>query len=133
MTSTPYTDTDLRAEAARQHAELLAGPDYAGIGEQMQGQEVTPNGGVDWDDFSDETFGKAQRAVHDLITRAADLSEWAVNIGADGLEPAISDSVSLKVGDRTLVRVHVAFERGLPDDLRQAFIQSLGEDIAGLF
>jgi hypothetical protein len=73
-----------------------------------------------------------KRAIHDLIIHAADLSAWAVELGADRLEPS-ADTASLKVGDRTLVRVHVAFERGLSDALRREFIDSLGESIAELF
>ena len=40
MTDRPYTDDDLRAEAARQHAALTEDPDFMGVGEQMQDQEI---------------------------------------------------------------------------------------------
>ncbi|MGV2914464.1 hypothetical protein [Streptomyces alfalfae] len=33
MTETPYTDDDLRTEAARQHASLTDDPDFVGVGE----------------------------------------------------------------------------------------------------
>jgi hypothetical protein len=133
MTEQPYSDDDLRAEAVRQHAAFTEAPDFVGVGEQMSDQEVIPGGGVAWGDFSDETFERAQRSIHDLIAKAVDLSEWAVNLGADGLEPAISDTISLKAEDRTLVRIHVAFERGMPEDLRRQFIGALDESINELF
>ncbi|MGV9803928.1 hypothetical protein ACWDTP_38435 [Mycobacterium sp. NPDC003449] len=87
MTDRPYTDADLRAEAARQHATLAEDPEFMCVGEQMQDQEVTPGGGVAWDDFSDETFDEAQRKIHDLINGAADVSEWAIQLGAAALTP----------------------------------------------
>ncbi|MDX2628616.1 hypothetical protein QBA57_28750 [Streptomyces scabiei] len=40
MTDLPYTDDDLRAEAARQHVALTEDPDFMGVGEQMQGSEI---------------------------------------------------------------------------------------------
>lgn len=116
----PYTDADLRAEAARQHAGLTEDPDFMGVGEQMQGQEVTPDGGVAWDDFRDETFEAARRSIHDLIAKAADTSRWAVDLGADGLEP--HDRTLTSGGEQTGFRVHFAFNPGLTDSQRNAVI-----------
>ncbi|NJA56705.1 hypothetical protein [Streptomyces sp. NEAU-H3] len=127
MTELPYTEADLRDEAARQHA-ALTDPDFMGVGEQMQGQEVTPMGGVAWDDFSDETFDAAQRSIHDLITGAADLSEWAVELGADGLEP---DEAHLDTHPtRPLARIHFAFDPDTDEDTRIALIKGVGAAIA---
>lgn len=82
MTDLPYTDTDLRAEAARQHAGLTEDPDYVGIGEQMD-DEI-------WRGLSEDDYDAAQRSIHDLINGAADVSEWAVNLGAAGLTRTVS-------------------------------------------
>ena len=61
--------------------------ELAGVGEQMEGRDVTPDGGVAWNDFSDQTYDAAQRSIHDLINGAADVSEWAVALGVAGLTP----------------------------------------------
>ncbi|MGW6225415.1 hypothetical protein ACWF8U_36780 [Streptomyces olivaceus] len=133
MTDHPYTDHDLRAEAARQHATLTGDPDFTVVGEQMQGQEVTPDGGVNWDDWSDETFEAAQREIHDLIKGAADVSEWAVNLGADGLEP---DEHTLQLGakgpdpedpEQPFVRLHFAFSPQATDEERDRFVMELSK------
>ncbi|MEU7074703.1 hypothetical protein AB0B30_32650 [Streptomyces narbonensis] len=114
----PYTDDDLRAEAARQHSHLTDRPSFDTVGDLMTGQEVTPDGGVDWDDFRDETFSAAQQSVHALITGAADVSEWAVNLGADGLQP--SDQ-QLHIGDNR-VRIHFAFAPDMTEVDRRDFV-----------
>ncbi|WP_030319662.1 hypothetical protein [Streptomyces flavochromogenes] len=124
----PYTDDDLRAEAARQHAALIEDPDFVGVGEQMADTEIDsllPPAEADgaqgpcWDDALDEDqFDEAQRAVHDLINGAADVSEWAVNLGADGLEP--SDQ-QLHIGD-SRVRIHFAFAPDMSEVDRRDFV-----------
>ncbi|MFF4848758.1 hypothetical protein [Streptomyces sp. NPDC001194] len=129
MTDRPYTGDDLRAEAIRQHALLLEDPDYTGIGEAMEDREVVPGGGVAWGDFSDETYEAAQRSIHALIRHAPRLSLWAVNLGADGLEP-VEHAVSLQADGRPIVRVHFAFEPGMPEEMRTAFVEGVAEEIA---
>lgn len=129
MTDHPYTDEDLRAEAARQHATLTEDPDFMGVGERMEDQEVTPGGGVSWNDFSEETYDTAQRSIHDLINGAADVSEWAINLGADGLEPD-EHQFTLCTDEKPIIRVHFAFAPELSDAARDAFVQGLGEAAA---
>jgi hypothetical protein len=87
MTSAPYTKADLRAEAARQHATLTQDPDFLGIGEQMEGHKIPSRGDFQWDQLSDDDYDAARAAVDDLLTNAADVSEWAVQLGAAGLTP----------------------------------------------
>ncbi|MEV2249370.1 hypothetical protein AB0I94_02235 [Streptomyces sp. NPDC050147] len=129
MTDRPYTDDDLRTEAARQHATLTEDPDYVGVGEQMDGTEVTPDGGVTWDDFSLATYDTAQRAIHDLISGAADVSAWAINLGADGLEPS-EDTLSIEGDEKPIVRVHFAFATDMPADVRESFVTGVSGAIA---
>lgn len=129
MTNRPYTDDDLRAEAARQHHSLTEDPDYVGVGEQMQGQEVTPDGGVAWDDFRDETFDAAQRSIHDLINGAANVSEWAVDIGGAGLEP-LDSVLSMQTSTGPLARIHFAVRPDMPERLRRALVEGLAVEIA---
>ncbi|ELP62832.1 hypothetical protein PV735_11220 [Streptomyces turgidiscabies] len=129
MTDRPYTDDDLRAEAVRQHHSLTEDPDFMGVGEQMQDQEIVPDGGVTWDDFSEGTFEAAQRSIHDLINGAANVSEWAVDIGADGLEP-LDSVLSMQTSTGPLARIHFAVRPDMPERLRRALVEGLAVEIA---
>lgn len=145
MTTPPYTDDDLRVEAARQHYTATTDPDFVGIGEQMDGsfidstvidpdpeQGTEPLTGRKWDDLAPHEFGEAQRAIDDLLGGAADVSEWAINLGADGLEP---DGYTLQLGesdspdgnDRPRVRLHFAFHPDMDDDARHSFVMELSK------
>lgn len=121
MSDRPYTDDDLRAEAASQHAALLRDPDFMGIGEHMDDDA--------WRNLSPDDFEAAQRAVNDLLTKAADVSEWAINLGADGLEP-VEHQIGFKAGERPIVRIHFAFAPQLSDDARDTLVQGIGETAA---
>lgn len=44
MTQQPYTDADLRAEAARQLGALTEDPEFMGVGEQMNGADISSRG-----------------------------------------------------------------------------------------
>ncbi|MER8158123.1 hypothetical protein [Streptomyces sp. NPDC094472] len=143
-TETPYTEDDLRAEAAAQHAVLTEDPDFMGVGEQMDDDIVTSTetdgGGRTWSELlpyeadGGEAYNSAQRKVHDLIRGAADVSEWAVNLGADGLEP---DGHTLQLGidpgdgDQPRVRLHFAFAPDMTDADRDRFVMRLGRAITG--
>ncbi|MDF2708153.1 MAG: hypothetical protein K0R62_3805 [Nonomuraea muscovyensis] len=129
MTERPYTDDDLRAEAARQHAALTFDPGHIGVGAEMEEQEVTPGGEVTWGDFRDETFSAARRSVHDLITGAANVSKWAVALGADGLEP-YDGQLTLDGDDKPFARIHFAFDPDMPEEMRMALVQGVGTEIA---
>jgi hypothetical protein len=139
MTERPYTDEDLRAEAARQHAILTEDPDFVGVGEQMADTEIEsllPPAEADgaqgpcWDDALDEDqFDEAQRAIHDLITGAADVSEWAVNLGADGLAP-YDGQLTIDGDAKPIARIHFAFAPDMPEDMRMALVEGVGQAIA---
>ncbi|MZE53789.1 hypothetical protein GTY86_35705 [Streptomyces sp. SID5770] len=139
MPDRPYTDDDLRAEAARQHSVLTEDPDYVGVGEQMADTEIESHlppaeadgaEGWHWDEALDEDqFDEAQRKIHGLIVGAADLSEWAVNLGADGLEP-YDGQLTLDGGSKPIARIHFAFAPDMPEDMRIALVQGVGGAIA---
>lgn len=139
MTDQPYTDEDLRTEAARQHATLTEDPDFMGVGEQMQDQEIESllppeeaDGaeGPHWDEVLDEDqFDEAQRKIHSLISHAADVSEWAVDLGADGLEPSDDHVITLGADEKPIARIHFAFEPGMPEEMRTALVQGIGQVI----
>lgn len=125
MTDRPYTDADLRDEAARQHKAATEDPDFSGIGEQMEGHKINSRGGFQWDQLDDLDFEKAMRSIDGLLSSAADVSEWAVNLGADGLEPD-EHRFTLKADERPIIRVHFGFAPELGDDARNAFVGGLG-------
>lgn len=132
-TPTPYTAADLRAEAARQHYELTRDPDYCGVGEQME-DKVIPSrqdsDGTEWDELGEGDFDTAQRTVHDLIDGAADVSAWAVDLGADGLEPS-ANAITLDGDDKPLARIHFAFSPDMDEATRAAFAARLAHLMAG--
>ncbi|MDX2841466.1 hypothetical protein PV377_21240 [Streptomyces ipomoeae] len=144
MNDRPYTDDDLRAEAARQHAGLTEDPDFMGVGEGMEDRYVQstvtdPDSEIErtgstWGELlpynhdDGNAYNQAQRAIHKLISRAADLSGWAVDMGADGLEPA-DDCLSLKGDGKPIVRIHFAFAPTVPDDVRQHLIGGVAQAI----
>jgi hypothetical protein len=146
--TSPYTSEDLRAEAARQHAKFTAEPDLGIVGEVMENGYV-PSVETDEDGSArtwtellepdgEETreYTDASRAVCDLIRGAADVSEWAVTLGADGLQP---DGHTLQLGasgpgaddeERPFVRLHFAFHPdALPED-RDRFVMRLTQVIS---
>ncbi|MEV0443490.1 hypothetical protein AB0I84_13120 [Streptomyces spectabilis] len=125
MPDRPYTDADLRAEAARQHALLAEDSDYMGVGEQMD--EAL------WTGLAEEQFDEAQRKIHDLITGAADVSEWAVNLGADGLEPLPEQFTAHIAANGPWFRLHFAVRPDIPDDMRRALVEGVGSEIAKHF
>lgn len=131
MTDLPYTDADLHHEAARQLKNATEDPDFMGIGEQMDytpiqssfvdpdpEQGTKPLSFRTWNQLSHGDFGNAQRAIDDLLGKAADVSEWAVNLGADGLQP---DPRALDAG-KSRIRVHFAFAPDISDSDRADLI-----------
>lgn len=142
MTDRPYTDADLRTEAAEQYATALRDPDFMGIGEQMEDSIVasTEDGdtGLTWHELlvpegsgSYKAYGEAQNAIDDLLGKAADVSEWAINLGADRLTPG-AQVIDIGWNDGPLmVRLHIAFAPDMPDDERDALVRDLSDAIAG--
>ena len=146
MTDRPYTDEDLRTEAARQHALSVEDPDFMSVAERMEYTFIDstivdpdpetgtePITGDAWDHLPREDFDEAQRKIHDLIRGAADTSEWAINLGADGLEP---DGHTLQLGskeagdddsEQPFVRMHFAFHPDVPPAERDRFVMELSK------
>lgn len=120
MTDKPYTDADLRAEAARQHKTLTEDPDFTGIGEQMMDET--------WRSLGEDDFDAAQRAIGDLLTNAADVSAWAITLGVAGLQPLTEIGVALTTGGYPLA-VQIAVDPELTDDAQAELITALTEAI----
>jgi hypothetical protein len=135
MTDRPYTDADLRAEAARQHKQLTEDPDFMGIGESMEGADIASTVPADgghgrqWDDLPDNDFDAAQRAIDDLISGAADVSAWAVTLGAAGLQPVADFGIRL-AGDGYPLAVQIAVDPDITDAAREELVAALTEVIS---
>lgn len=140
MTDRPYTDDDLRAEAARQHTAAIRSITPSEIADHMDRGHVLSTKTEDeatrrtWAELlnpdGDDTneFKAARQQIDDLISRAADLSGWAVDLGADELEPA-DECLSLKGDGAPIVRIHFAFAPAVPDDVRQHVISGVAQAI----
>ncbi|MFJ8923920.1 hypothetical protein ACIREK_31135 [Streptomyces sp. NPDC102415] len=139
MTQKPYTDDDLRAEAARQHYTATTDLDFMGIGEQMQDSPIesttalvdSPVGPTWAEALGVDEFEAAQRAIDCLLGSAVDVSDWAVSLGADGLEP---DDHTIQLGDgetdgpdQPQVRMHFAFHPDMPPADRDRFVVKLSQ------
>jgi hypothetical protein len=143
VTDRPYTDDDLRHEAARQLLLSVEDPDFMGIGERMDGTPI-PSTVIDlepetgeplemsraWSHLPRQDFEAAQRSIDDLLTGAADVSDWAINLGADGLEPSSEHAITLDAAEKPIARIHFAFEPGMPDDMRTSLVEGIGTAIA---
>ncbi|MFD7774304.1 hypothetical protein [Streptomyces sp. NPDC059753] len=143
MTDRPYTDADLRHEAARQHAMSVEDPDFMGISERMDGALIdstvvdpdpatgtVPVTGTTWDQLGREDFDAAQHSIDDLIAGAADVSEWAVHLGADGLAPSDEHQITLDGGAKPIVRIHFAFEPDMDERMKNALVTGISQAIA---
>lgn len=133
----PYTDNDLRTEATRQYAEVLDFPDRLEVGDEMQGQPIAstvvdlePETGEPlemsrtWGQLSGDGFHTSRNEVHKLLEGAADVSQWAINLGADVLVPS-EHHVDIDCEGVLAVRIHYAFHMDLPQHLREAFIAAI--------
>lgn len=123
MPDQKYDKDDLRTEAARW------------IGEDIDGLEVITAMAdrEPWVHLGDEAFNDAYAEVRRLIDSAADTSEWAVHLGADGLEPDahfLQLGIDPGSGDQPRVRIQFAFAPEMSDPERDAFVVGLTKVIA---
>ncbi|MET7933445.1 hypothetical protein [Streptomyces sp. NPDC005322] len=135
-TDRPYTDDDLRTEAAICHLALSSAPTVDDIRRHLPDAFVESHRDEDsgpeatWSAVVGETgLASVAERVHTLIEGAADVSEWAINLGADGLEPD-EHSITLGAAEKPIARIHFAFEPGMPDEMRTALVEGIGEAIA---
>jgi hypothetical protein len=105
MTDRPYTDTDLRTLAAHLHAGAARNADDR-IRPSVQRQWGTELDLDQIDEACDEMTG--------LLDSAANVSRWAVNLGADGLEPT-EHVIDLDNPDGPFVRIHLAIHPDMPE------------------
>lgn len=140
MTDLPYTDADLRHEAARQHHGYTRDRAFDNVGEHMTGAVIHSRQGEPracWHDLDDiatdgnpDPFDTAQAAIYALIRGAADTSAWAVNLGADGLQPT-GHLIEIDGPDGQIaVRMHFAFDPTMPGGLRDEVIDDITRVLA---
>jgi hypothetical protein len=136
VTDLPYTDADLRHEATRQLKNTTEDADFVGIGEQMTGTVIPSRTGEpracwhDLDDLDGDAFGDAQRAIDDLLSKAADTSAWAITLGADQLAPA-ARVIDIGGPDGGIAgRLHFAFDPTMPHSLRDEVIDDITRTLA---
>ena len=110
MTSTPYTDNDLRTLATRV-LEAAARDSDDRINSAVKRQ---------WGAQLDiDQLDEAGDALISVLDRAANTARWAVDLGADGLKP---HGRALDAGDGPRFRVHFAFAADMDDDDRADLI-----------
>ncbi|MEV5184201.1 hypothetical protein AB0K88_31115 [Streptomyces werraensis] len=140
MTDRPYTDEDLRVEAARQLSAHGPGPGPEQTCAAMLDARIestNDSSGQTWSEaLSAPELSTPAAAINALINGAADTSEWAVNLGADGLQP---DGHTLQLGakeagdddsEQPFVRMHFAFHPTATDAERDRFVMELSKVIA---
>ncbi|MFJ5151430.1 hypothetical protein ACIQCF_07545 [Streptomyces sp. NPDC088353] len=134
----PYTDDDLRTEAAICLLGLSTTPGVADIRRWLPGAYVESHreddgSGHTWGDLLDENgLGEVSGKVHALVEGAADVTRWAVDLGADGLEP-LPEQLSAQTDNGPWFRLHFAVRPDMPDDMRRALVEGIGAEIAKHF
>lgn len=126
MTAFPYTDADLRHEAARQYAEILRSPDRAEVGDEMQGKPISSTAGdkpVRWHELSGDDFHDACNEVHQLLDSAVDVSAWSIRLGTCYL--ARTTDLAWGRGDCWDLAVQIAHRPRLADDFHDALVDAI--------
>lgn len=123
MPDRPYTDEDLRAAAALMHYALTIAPNPADADSVLSGHAAWVHVEVGSDDED-----QLRESVVELVSSAANTSEWAVDLGADGLQPD-EHQITLGAG-KPIARIHFAFEPDMPDEMRTSLVEGIGEAIA---
>jgi hypothetical protein len=136
VTNQPYTDDDLRREAARQYAEALHNPGLIDVQDGMQGTPI-PSTVVDlepetgeplemsraWHQLSGDGFHDARNEVHELLESAVDLSRWAVDLGACGLRK--TTELAWGHGNAWDLAVQIAHRPGVAPELHEAIVSAV--------
>lgn len=123
MADRPYTDTDLRHEAALQFdASSEETLDFVGVGEGMEDR-------APWNGLDEDNYHEAQRSIHGLRKNASPVGHWAVTLGADGLQPDTDAELTIHASGKPIARVLFAFAPDVDADMRASLVAGLGEAI----
>lgn len=135
MTPPVYNDADLRSEAAYCVRALVGLPDVAEILRSLpetyvESHREDDGTGNTWGDLLDKQgLADVARKVRALLDSTADIAQWAVDLGADGLEPS-PHVLNLDGDDKPIVRLHMAFDPAMPERDRQRFGLALAQVMA---
>lgn len=133
MPDGPYTDIDLITEAARQHHRLTQKPNRSAVLVSMDEsgffQEATSH---QWKTISEEQVDAAHNRVYSLIENAANVSAWAIQLGADGLAPYPYRVDAPSPDGVVRARIHFAFDPSLSSMDRLAVISPVQDAIRRL-
>ena len=91
------------------------------------GDFMPPPGTPSWDDVSEDEHDDAQEKIHDLITGAADVSEWAITLGAAGLTP--HEPYAIRSLGEYDVAVQIATTGQLTDTARDELLDAIREAV----
>lgn len=119
MSDRPYTDADLRHEAARLHARAATKADelIRPLVQRKWGEQADP-----------EAIDEACDEIVTLLDGAADVSDWAITLGAARLRPVRTHAVRLTTGGYP-VAVHIAIDPELTDAARDELTAELTKAI----
>ena len=135
MTDRPYTDEDLRHEAAICLLALSTTPGVVDIrrwltGAYIESRRNDDRSGPTWGDLlTEDELVEVSGKVHALAENAAHITQWAVNLGADGLQPSDAHVITLDGDGKPIARIHFAFEPGMDDEMRTDLVQGIGDAI----
>lgn len=133
MTNLPYTDDDLRAEAARQYAEVLTAPDKTEVRDEMHTAPIPSrrhDETVRWGQLSANDFHAASSEVYELLDDAPDLSCWAIDLAAS----VLTHTTQLAWGHNTNwhLAVQLAHRRSVPADLHNELVTAIRHAVNGV-
>jgi len=121
MTGRPYTDDDLRAEAARQIKHTLDNLDTDGL---LEASTYELGDGQRWEQLDERDWREALREVDELLDSAADVSRWAIDLGAGGLTPRATHGWLSTTGSWE-VAVQIATSDELTESARNELIAEI--------
>jgi len=111
MTDQPYTDDDLRAEAARLRTQAARDAD----------ERIRPTIENKWRSLNADQIDEACDEVVGLLDSAVDVSRWAVDLGACGLRQT-TELAWGRDGDAWDLAVQIAHRPGLNPELQRALV-----------
>ncbi|MFI6491258.1 hypothetical protein [Streptomyces sp. NPDC050564] len=116
----PWFDDQITAHAIwlqKTHGDSL---------ETLTVTETADDHGMDTSDWRGEDWDAYIDAVWKILRNAPNLTEWAINLGADGLQPD-EHQLTWSAGDQPIVRVHLAFHSGMHAEARDYLVTAVGE------
>lgn len=120
---------DILTEAARQHANLTQGADPVSVGEQMADRPLNTKSDTTWGDLSDELFEHAAMDILKAVDGAADLSLWAVSLGAFGLEAEEDAVIFGGSANKPSCAILFAFSGDVPKEDRRELMRYIDSGI----